>query len=327
MGSFIDISGNKYGRLLVISLDSMRGKQGAYWKCECDCGNIKVIWGASLKNGSTLSCGCYNAEKTAERSRNNFKDISGERFGKLIVLERIISTDGVSRWKCVCDCGKETIVRAGCLQGGNTKSCGCYMLERIRESNFEDLKSQRFGKLTVLYEDKTENKHEKEKRVRWICLCDCGKTSSVTAKNLKNGTTKSCGCLHESYLASELKGYFIKNYNAEKEHRTLKNQDTNQWFRCDIYIPYGENPNINGFYIEIHGEQHYKLNDWHKHQSKKNGTTPEEEFEKQKKKDKVKKNFAKRNGVYIEIDVRKFEISEDAIFYIEKILEKNLFYE
>jgi len=89
MGSFIDISGNKYGRLLVVSLDSMRGKRGAYWKCECDCGNIKVIWGASLKNGKTLSCGCYNSEKTSERCRNNFKDVSGKRFGKLVALERV----------------------------------------------------------------------------------------------------------------------------------------------------------------------------------------------------------------------------------------------
>lgn len=59
-----------------------------------------------------------------------FVDITGEKYGMLTVVER--STDYVSpkgyksvRWRCVCDCGNETIVRACYLKSGAIRSCGC----------------------------------------------------------------------------------------------------------------------------------------------------------------------------------------------------------
>ncbi len=48
----------------------------------------------------------------------------------------------------------------------------------------------RFNKLTVLERD-----YSKKNRVYWLCLCDCGKNTSVASSQLKNGKTKSCGCL------------------------------------------------------------------------------------------------------------------------------------
>lgn len=60
----IDISGNKYGRLLVVSFDK-RIKSGYYWKCLCDCGNQKSIVSSRLKNGETQSCGCLHKERTS----------------------------------------------------------------------------------------------------------------------------------------------------------------------------------------------------------------------------------------------------------------------
>jgi len=54
----------------------------------------------------------------------------GERYGRLVVIERVDVTDkGISSWKCICDCGKETIVRHGNLRNGHTTSCGCKALE------------------------------------------------------------------------------------------------------------------------------------------------------------------------------------------------------
>lgn len=60
-----------------------------------------------------------------------FVDLTGKRYGKLIVLER--SNDGkrIIRWVCRCDCGNETIVQGGNLKNGHTQSCGC----KISESN------------------------------------------------------------------------------------------------------------------------------------------------------------------------------------------------
>ena len=85
---------------------------------------------------------------------------------------------------------------------------------------------------------------------------------------------------------------------------------------------YGKNPEINGIYIEVHGEQHYKLNGWHQLKAKKNKSTPEEEFEYQKWKDKIKKNFCKKNGTYIEVNLMKIKTLEEAIEYIENKLSQ-----
>jgi len=48
-----------------------------------------------------------------------------ERFGRLVAVERVGSTSGHARWRCVCDCGREVEVLAGHLRSGHTRSCGC----------------------------------------------------------------------------------------------------------------------------------------------------------------------------------------------------------
>lgn len=59
-----------------------------------------------------------------------------------------------------------------------------------------DMIGKKFGKLTVL----EEADQRKDRRIVYKCKCDCGNVSYVIGKNLRNGTTKSCGCLrHESY--------------------------------------------------------------------------------------------------------------------------------
>ena len=49
----------------------------------------------------------------------------GERFGRLTILERVANLGRFAAWRCVCDCGKETIVRGTDLRMGKTRSCGC----------------------------------------------------------------------------------------------------------------------------------------------------------------------------------------------------------
>ena len=59
-----------------------------------------------------------------------YKDLKGQRFGKLTVIEidhfQECKNSKRTHWKCICDCGNEVIVRSDCLTTGNTKSCGCY---------------------------------------------------------------------------------------------------------------------------------------------------------------------------------------------------------
>lgn len=57
-------------------------------------------------------------------------DLVGQRFGRLIVLERDTSVASkYTMWKCRCDCGSEHVVRASHLVAGSIRSCGCLALE------------------------------------------------------------------------------------------------------------------------------------------------------------------------------------------------------
>lgn len=61
-----------------------------------------------------------------------------------------------------------------------------------RHSALIDLTNKRFGRLTVLYRGQSN----KWNAPRWMCLCDCGQKKLIEGSSLKNGSTKSCGCLH-----------------------------------------------------------------------------------------------------------------------------------
>ena len=58
-----------------------------------------------------------------------FIDLTGKTFGRLTVISRGKSKGRNSYWNCICDCGRETLVRADTMKEGNTKSCGCFARE------------------------------------------------------------------------------------------------------------------------------------------------------------------------------------------------------
>ena len=61
-----------------------------------------------------------------------FIDLSGKRYGKIVVLERAGNRGKHTMWKCKCDCGNYTITGASELKSGTTKSCGCLNRERSK---------------------------------------------------------------------------------------------------------------------------------------------------------------------------------------------------
>ena len=117
--------GNKYGRLTVIERAEKQGIRGALWKCQCNCGNIIIVSGGDLRNGSVQSCGCL----VKERSRAaNLKDLTGQRFGKLTILslnKNETIKNKATFWNCKCDCGNNKTIRGQSLKMGAVKSCGC----------------------------------------------------------------------------------------------------------------------------------------------------------------------------------------------------------
>ena len=67
MSKPLNLTGQRFGRLVVIerSANSKSGK--AKWRCKCDCGNETIVFSTSLVRGLTHSCGCLNREVTLER--------------------------------------------------------------------------------------------------------------------------------------------------------------------------------------------------------------------------------------------------------------------
>jgi hypothetical protein len=330
MSKFQDLTGFVFGQLEVIEQAEKRKlPSGAYvtmWNCKCNCkrSGIFPVAASHLKSGHTTSCIKCGQERTA---KSRFKDLSGKSFGNLFVLKQgddVFSKEGVriTTWIVQCNCMRVDPfpVRGANLTSGNTTGCRKCHNDKVGIISLKDLTNKKFGKLTVMRRGDDYIQENGVRNVTWIVKCDCGSEPfNALASCLSSGKTKSCGCLKESFIASELKKYFTENYDAEKEKKLFKNPETNQWLKCDIYIPCGENPNLNGFYIEVHGGQHYIFVEYF-HKTMEN-------FENCKKKDKLKNNFCKKNGFYIEIDLRKIKTIEEAIEYIENILEKNLFYE
>jgi hypothetical protein len=65
------------------------------------------------------------------------KDLTGLRFGKLVVLREIKNRTGYKKiqWECKCDCGNNTIAVSSHLISGHTKSCNCLQREAVRRIN------------------------------------------------------------------------------------------------------------------------------------------------------------------------------------------------
>ena len=70
MPKYIDIVGNKYGRLQVVSFAYMV-KHVAHFNCICDCGKETIKAGWSMRNGTTKSCGCYAKERARDANMSH----------------------------------------------------------------------------------------------------------------------------------------------------------------------------------------------------------------------------------------------------------------
>lgn len=123
-----DLTGKRFGKLTVICRDFDAekrlvegGKESCViWRCVCDCGNYTTLRSDSIrKTSDKSSCGCAR-----------YKDVTGEKFGKLLVIERVeskLTNRGkyIGVFKCKCECGNYVNVAIDDLQGGKRSSCGC----------------------------------------------------------------------------------------------------------------------------------------------------------------------------------------------------------
>lgn len=67
MSNFRDLTGQRFGELVVVERATNGKGRSTRWLCSCDCGNETVVYAANLTRGMTKSCGCTRAEKVAQK--------------------------------------------------------------------------------------------------------------------------------------------------------------------------------------------------------------------------------------------------------------------
>ena len=144
--------------------------------CKCTCGVIREVFGESLRNGDSTSCG---HDKPQE-------DLTGKVFGDWSVLRYA----GHGKWECQCSCGNTSLVGGFQLRNGDSTSCG-------HKLKFIDLTGKQFGDLKV------------EKYLgngKWECRCSCGEVVVRDGKSIRRGDTLSCGHLKSFKMSVAARG-------------------------------------------------------------------------------------------------------------------------
>jgi hypothetical protein len=131
----LDLIGQKFNRLTVIEFDGLNQNKKTKWLCRCECGNITTVVGSQIKNGNTLSCGCYQRESATKAGKKNLRDLTGNRFGRLTVTSKKESKKRKVYWNCICDCGQSTAAHSQDLRSGKRKSCGCIFEEFVGKNH------------------------------------------------------------------------------------------------------------------------------------------------------------------------------------------------
>lgn len=231
------------------------GKQK--WEAQCQkCGLIRTYKTANIKPEKETGGQC-----TCARSGIQI----GDRFGRLVVLNRDLTKQGEGRvyWNCQCDCGNVVSLSGHPLKSGNTRSCGCLnndvRRERIiqwNEENNPDLTDAKSGLLTVVRKATKEETLGRPQGIGyWYCKCECGNYHIVSTSDFTREKVQSCGCLNskgEAKITSILTENgidFIKQFIFED---LIGNMGRHYAFDFAVF----ENNKLS-YLIEYDGIQHY----------------------------------------------------------------------
>jgi hypothetical protein len=132
-----------------------------------------------------------------------------------------------------------------------------------------DLMGQKFGKLTVVDRDTSKWYQNKRYRSVWKCQCECGNTSSVRSISLRQGVTKSCGCIAKQRIPgpqnSNFKGYkeLPLSLWSQIQNRAVKigvPVDVSIEFLWELYLKQNQLCALSGREIQFGSHQSIGLN-------------------------------------------------------------------
>lgn len=175
-------------------------------------------------------------------------DYKGKYINGIYVIDKVKEKGGAGkhvRWECECPiCHKVFTVKSDHLGDKKNPTRMCH---DCGSKQYTDLSGEKYGMLTVLERDW----NNPNKRISYICECECGSIVSVQENHLKDGRTRSCGCIMsvgEKEISNILSSHDII-YEKQKQFMGCKNL---RELRFDFYIP------STNTVIEYNGIQHYK---------------------------------------------------------------------
>lgn len=141
---FMDMTGCRFGRLVVKSLANKRRKSQIHWNCECECGTNVIVAASNLRSGNSNSCGCLQKQTASDRILVN---LTGQRIRKWTVIGRAPKGRRSSAmWLCRHDDGRECVRSGEVLR--DEKDDVRNLIRRYRTIVYTALKNQTTKKFT-----------------------------------------------------------------------------------------------------------------------------------------------------------------------------------
>lgn len=127
----LDLANQHFGKLTAVALDGRDRRGRRMWLCRCDCGATTRCSVGNLRSGNSKSCGCSNPASAAHQP-----DVTGIRYGHLVVIERRGRIGTHAAYQCLCDCGEHILTTRIRLRGGDTRSCGCLRRQSLADRQY-----------------------------------------------------------------------------------------------------------------------------------------------------------------------------------------------
>lgn len=289
--NFIDLSGQLYGNLLVLyRTENRKGtsrRNVPQWVCQCQCEkhSIVITTGVALRTGSTTGCGCTKGVRTKQIA-------PGTIFNNWKIIERVPNRgDNVVYYKCLCLECKETVSEVAYrhLKEGRSTRCLKCAAKKVGQNSTIDETGKTYGFLFVERKATEEEKPRKDKTgVYWNCSClKCGKKNVIVFGDyLRNGDTKSCGCLrsyNEGRIAQLLSAANIK-YSKQKTFKDLISEGKRACDQLLFDFAIYEKDRLS-YLLEYDGIQHFEKG--HLHNA----------YEKTSKNDSLKNKYCFENNI------------------------------